>query len=187
MSDAALRSTPHYLTEAEYIALEMASDVRHEFVDGAMYAVTGTSKRHNLVAQRFTRRLADAAEGSGCRVWQESIRLRASSQRHYYPDVLVACGEEPENETAYTEDAPCLIVEVLSPSTTATDRREKRIAYCALPTVRHYLVVDAEKNVIEHHRRLDEETYDLLVHQPGDTIELSCPSGTLLDVGWLLA
>ena len=118
---------------------------------------------------------------------ERSIRLRASSGRHYYPDVLVACGDEPENETAYTEDAPCLIVEVLSPSTTATDRREKRIAYCALPTVRHYLVVDAEKNVIEHHRRIDEETYDLFVHRPGDTIELSCPPGARLDVGWLLA
>ena len=187
MSDAALRDTPHYLTEAEYVALEKASPIRHEFVDGAMYAMTGTSKRHNLVAQRFTRRLADAAEGTGCRVWQESIRLRASSQRHYYPDVLVACGDEPENDTAYIEDEPCLIVEVLSPSTTATDRREKRIAYCSLPTLRHYLVVDAEKDVIEHHRRLDDETFDLLMHTPGDMIELACPAGATLDVAWLLA
>ena len=60
MSDAALRDTPHYLTEAEYVALEKASPIRHEFVDGAMYAMTGTSKRHNLVTCRFTRRLADA-------------------------------------------------------------------------------------------------------------------------------
>lgn len=60
MSDAALRDTPRYLTEAEYVALEKASPIRHEFVDGAMYAMTGTSKRHNLVTCRFTRRLADA-------------------------------------------------------------------------------------------------------------------------------
>ena len=78
-------------------------------------------------------------------------------------------------------------MEVLSPSTTATDRREKRIAYCSLPTLRHYLVVDSGKDVIEHHRRIDEETFDLLMHTPGDMIELECPPGAMVDVAWLLA
>ena len=187
MSSPGLHDTPHYLTEAEYVGLEKASSVRHEFVDGAMYAMTRTSKRHNIVTRRFTRRFEDVSEGTGCRVWQESIRLRTSALRHYYPDVLVACGDEPQDDTAYIEDEPCLIVEVLSPSTTATDRREKRVAYCSMPSLRHYLVVDAEDDVIEHHRRLDAETFDVLVHHPGDLIELACPAGASLDVAALLA
>lgn len=69
----------------------------------------------------------------------------------YYPDVVVACGEEPEDP--YVEDAPCFLVEVLAPNTESTDRREKLIAYRRLPGLRAYLIVAQNERVVERHFR----------------------------------
>nr|MBA3793598.1 Uma2 family endonuclease [Rubrobacter sp.] len=105
--------------------MEKTATVRHEYVAGEVYAMTGASRRHNRIAGNVYRRLADAAAGGPCRVYMETVKLRKDI--FYYPEVMVACGSEPENP--YYEDAPCLVVEVVSPSTESTDRREKLAAY----------------------------------------------------------
>lgn len=141
---------------AEYRELEEGSSVRHEYVGGEVYAMTGATRRHHRICGNIFRRLSDAADGSPCRVSMESVRLEVSGEVvpggvAYYPDVMVAC--EPEPEDPYIEDAPCLVAEVLSPSSLSTDRREKLLVYRNIPTVQMYLVVDPESRRVERHFR----------------------------------
>lgn len=136
----------------DYLEMEKTATVRHEYVAGEVYAMTGASRRHNRIAGNVYRRLADAAAGGPCRVYMETVKLRKDI--FYYPDVMVACGSEPENP--YYEDAPCLVVEVVSPSTESTDRREKLAAYKRVPGLKAYLILEQERMRVERHFR-DEE------------------------------
>lgn len=136
----------------DYLEMEKTATVRHEYVAGEVYAMTGASRRHNRIAGNVYRRLADAAAGGPCRVYMETVKLRKDI--FYYPEVMVACGSEPENP--YYEDAPCLVVEVVSPSTESTDRREKLAAYKRVPGLKAYLILEQERMRVERHLR-DEE------------------------------
>jgi Uma2 family endonuclease len=95
----------------------------------------------------------------------------------YYPDVMVACGPGPANE--YVEDAPCLVVEVLSPSTEHIDRREKRVAYQQIASVRAYLIVDQERRVVDWYARGDDGAWTHVTLVEQGEIALACPAVTL--------
>jgi Uma2 family endonuclease len=166
------------LTEDQYLAMELASDQRHELADGVVRAMTGASRRHNEIAGNLYIALRAANRGGDCRVAVEGVRLRVTAKRHYYPDVMVSCAAPDDNE--YTESQPCLIAEILSPTTTTIDRGEKRIAYFAIPTMRHYLIIDNDGAFIEHHTRTDEtNNWTITIARPGDTINITCPPTTL--------
>ncbi len=144
--------TPHgSFTVEEYLKLEESASVKHEYVAGEIHAMVGSSRRHNRIAGNIYRRLADAAEDGPCRVYMSDVKLRAAEDVVYYPDVMVACGPEPDDP--YVESEPCLVVEVASPGTETTDRREKLAAYKRLPSLRAYLIVVQERAWIERHWR----------------------------------
>ena len=181
MSEAAL----DFLTEEEFIAFEMASADRHEFIDGTTRAMTGASIRHNDVAGNLFVLLRGAAKGSGCKVNMEGVRLKVNSRRHYYPDVMVTC-EDPSDTHAHS--APFLIAEVLSPSTTLIDRGEKRIAYMAMPSLRHLLLIDLEANSIEHMWRHNADDPWFFEFGTADTeLHITCPSVATLSVNDIFA
>ncbi|MGH3090260.1 MAG: Uma2 family endonuclease, partial [Rubrobacteraceae bacterium] len=79
----------HPLTVEEYLELEESSTVRHEYVGGEIHAMTGGSYRHNTIAVNILRKLADAAEGSSCRVYVSDMKVRIEDAPFYYPDVMV--------------------------------------------------------------------------------------------------
>lgn len=135
----------------EYLELEEAATTKHEYVGGVIHALAGASDRHNRIALNIASRLLGAARGGQCRVYMSDMKLQASDEIFYYPDVMVACGEEPENP--YLEDAPCLVVEVVSPSTESIDRREKLQAYRSIASLEAYLIVDQEQRRVERHWR----------------------------------
>lgn len=164
------------LTLDEYFALEDASSVRHEYVAGAIYAMSGETRRHNRIALNVAARLLATARGGPCRVSMEGVKLRIGNVV-YYPDVMVACRPEPADSRL--EDAPCLVVEVLSPSTRTTDQREKAVAYRTIPTLGAYLVVDHDRRAVERHWRGEggEWRRDTIV-EPGDVL-LPCLGLTL--------
>jgi Uma2 family endonuclease len=135
------------VTVEEYLDLERASSVRNEYVAGTMYALAGASKRHNLIAGNVFRTLGSAAAGGSCRVYMSDVKLRASEDVFYYPDVMVACG--PEGSDPFVEDAPCLVIEVASPSTATTDRREKLVAYKRLQTLESYVIVEQDRRHVQ--------------------------------------
>jgi len=134
----------------EYFDLEERSATRHEYVDGEVFAMSGVTRRHNAIAGNIYIRLRTAARGGLCRVHISDVKLRAE-RVIYYPDVLVACGPEPADERI--EDAPCLVVEVLSPSTEATDRREKLMVYKSIRGLRSYLIVDQMQRRVDRYWR----------------------------------
>jgi Uma2 family endonuclease len=138
------------LTLEEYLAFEEESPIRHEYVAGEVYAMSGPTTRHNTVSLNIHRYLHAAARRRGCRVFVEAIKLHIFD-RVYYPDVMVACGDAAEVELIVEE--PSLVVEVTSPSTRATDRREKLEAYMRVASLRLYLIVDQRrKHVIVYAR-----------------------------------
>jgi Uma2 family endonuclease len=173
------------LTENDYVEFELSSSDRHEYVDGTTRAMSGASIRHNDVALNLAVALRAAARGSDCKVNIEGVRLRVNSRRHYYPDVMVTC--EAAGDT-HMHTAPCLVAEVLSPTTESIDRGEKRLAYMAMPSLRHLLLIDLVNETIEHVWRVNEgDPWFFEIGSPGTQLHLSCPSTTTLDVNHVFA
>jgi len=138
---------PHKLpTVKEYLALEGDSTVRHEYVAGMIYAHAGGTSRHNAIATNVLAALWNAARGGPCRVYGSDMRLRAADDVFYYPDVMVVCGDNEAGDEALYQHAPCLVVEVTSPSTEPIDRREKAFTYRKMPSLQAYLVVDQNRS-----------------------------------------
>jgi Uma2 family endonuclease len=145
------------LTVEEYLKLEESATVRHEYVGGEIFAMVGATKLHNRIIVNITGRLWEAARGGDCRVYSESVKLRVAEDVIYYPDVMVACG--PEGDDPLVEDTPCLVIEVASPSTETTDRREKLAAYKRMTRLEAYLIVSQNRRWVERHFRAEDGTW----------------------------
>ena len=138
----------------EFLAFEEASPIRHEYVAGEVFAMSGVTTRHNLINFNVARLLHQAARRRGCRVFIAEVMLRAANDRFYYPDAIVACGRAAEVERIVTE--PTAVVEVTSPSTRATDRREKLDAYQRIPSLRSYVIVEQRRRHALVYTRVDD-------------------------------
>lgn len=142
-----------YMTVEEYLAFEEQSPIRHEYVDGAIYAMSGASKNHARIAGNIFSHLNALLYGKKCEPYIVDVKLKASSSRYYYPDVVVTCeaaAEDPEDE--YLIIQPILIVEVLSPSTQRTDKVEKFNSYQQIPGLLEYIIVAQEEIKVEVYR-----------------------------------
>jgi Uma2 family endonuclease len=157
----------------EYLRLEETSEIRHEYVGGYLYAMTGASKRHNRLIFNIQNQISDAADAQGCEVYSSSVKVEVSERVIYYPDLLVTCDTHADD--AYISRRPCLVVEVLSPSTSRTDRREKFLAYDRISTLRAYLIVHQDTQLIERNWR-DNETDGWRTQLiSGGVVPLPCP------------
>lgn len=148
-------STPLYLSPEQYLLDENdnASGIRHEYVNGQVYAMAGASRGHNRIAGRFFLRLSTHLENSRCEVFQSDMKVgiqRKDDTRFYYPDLQVSC--EEENATYYNT-SPCLIVEVLSESTARKDRTEKLLAYQGISSLQEYVLCSQDTAHVEVYRR----------------------------------
>ena len=142
------------LTVDEYLIAERDASVRHEYLNGALVAMAGGSRAHNLLASRLSRLLGNHLEGTPCRVYQSDMKVRIeTANRFYYPDVMVCCNPVAEEPDEYYETAPCLIVEVLSPRTASTDDSEKRVNYQTLTSLQEYLLLDPTGRTAVLYRR----------------------------------
>lgn len=147
-----LPAQPSYLPPEDYLAGEEAASVKHEYVDGEVYAMSGASEKHNRIAGNAFFHFRAATRGKTCGAFMADMKLRLVEQNlFYYPDVMLAC--DPEDDHPLYKTRPCVIVEVLSPSTAATDRREKWHAYRNLPSLQAYLMADAEARSVEYYLR----------------------------------
>lgn len=130
-----------YITEQDYLEREVQAEIRHEYVDGMVYAMAGTSRRHNRIAFNIAFRMRLALGEKPCDVYLSDVKVRAQRAKvYYYPDVVVGCQQQAELDEYYL-DHPCLIVEVTSESTEWKDYAEKLIAYQKLEAVQAYLIV----------------------------------------------
>jgi Uma2 family endonuclease len=144
-----------YWTVEEYLEFEKTSPVRHEYVDGEIYAMAGESKNHNRIAGRIFSIFDQHLAGSRCEAFIENVKVKVRPSLYYYPDVVVTCEPDVvvEDDDDYIIDDPVLIVEDLSKSTARTDRNEKLREYKNLPNLREYVIVSQRHVQVEVHRR----------------------------------
>lgn len=138
------------MTFDEFLDWEVAQEDRFEFIDGMVYAMSGGSLLHNVIAGNIFAHLWGAAGGGPCRAYQEAAKLSGDDEI-FYPDVMVVC--EPDGADEYMAYRPCVLVEVLSPSTAHLDRGRKLVIYQSLPSLRTYLIVRQEYQHVERHWR----------------------------------
>lgn len=169
-----MQPKPARRSPAEYLEWELKSPVKHEYVDGEVYAMSGASRRHNLIVGNLLRRALNAsAEQKHCQVFGSDMRVQVDARNsYYYPDVSACCDPDDRDELYVT--SPCLIIEVLSPSTASIDRREKRASYATLPSLRDYIIVDQDRLRVELYRRESHGWGGYILNQPDDLVELSC-------------
>jgi Uma2 family endonuclease len=151
-----------FIPVADYLAGEPLSDIRHEYIDGEVYAMAGESKAHNTVSGNVYMALRRHLRGSSCRAYMENVKVQVKQAHHesyYYPDIQVVCGEIAENP--YYETAPVLIVEVLSPSTERYDRADKFHAYRQLDSLREYVLIAQDTPRVEVYRRAKQWEWEL--------------------------
>jgi Uma2 family endonuclease len=160
------------LTVEEYLRFEETALVKHEYVYGTVYAMSGTRIRHNLIVSNIHLRLWNASRGGSCMAIREDVKLQVSDEVIYYPDVVLVC--TPQDEDAAVVTDACLVVEVTSASTAATDRREKLVNYKKLPSLRAYLIVDHRRRRVERHWRDDTGEWRQAAVTGGEPIPLPC-------------
>lgn len=140
-----------YLSVTAYLEGERDGSVRHEYVDGQVYAMAGSSDRHNRISINFTSRLDAHLTTSSCDVFMADMKIMVAPVVFYYPDVVVTCDNPiPDN---YYRTEPRLIVEVLSPSTERIDRNEKLFAYRRVSSLEEYVLVSQDRTLVEIYRR----------------------------------
>ena len=157
---AALRLGDYYVTEDEYLAAEELSEVRHEYLAGAVYAMAGASRPHNRIAGNINRNLGNQLSGKRCEAFSTDLKLRIRKAPHltfyYYPGVVVDCSGSDSNFV----EAPTVVFEILSEGTARTDRGEKLTNYQSLSSLKVYVIVDQFRAAVTVHRR-DAETWTM--------------------------
>lgn len=167
------------LTPEEYFAWEEHQLFRHEYLNGEIYAMSGGTINHSDIAGNVLILLKTHMRGSGCKVLNSDARVNILKTTDYvYPDISVTCDDRDKTTTQYIT-YPCLIVEVLSPSTEAYDRGNKFKMYRRNPQLQEYLLVDSEAISIDLFRRATQDTWQILNYQAGSSIELKSVNLTL--------
>ena len=168
MNQPALAKT--LLSHEDYLAMELTSPVKHEYVDGNIYAMTGTSDLHNIISLNIASILRNHLKGSPCRVFMADVKVKLDqSDAYYYPDVMVSCEKSPN---PYFREQPSLIVEVLSPTTAKFDAGDKRRDYQSLPSLQDYVLAATDCMDVRVWRR-EESDWKVTIYTDGMMIPLS--------------
>jgi Uma2 family endonuclease len=149
--------TEGFVTVDEYLEGELHSEVRHEYIGGQVYAMSGGSEAHNMLSGNLYSALREHFRGKPCKVFMADMKLRlsiAEDDIFYYPDVLVTC--DSSDDAKYYKTKPSVLVEVLSPSTERLDRREKFLSYQRLPSLEEYVLIDQEQMRVTLFRKTNE-------------------------------
>ena len=153
-----------FISPAEYLEGEKAARVRHEYIDGAVYAMAGGTKAHNLISFNLARALHGHLRNTPCRVFIGDVKVHVAwdwRERFYYPDVVVGC--TAGDNDPYVVEQPKLIVEVLPHSTEREDRSDKFYAYRHLASLEEYVLVAQDLRRVEVYRR--ETGWDLDLYE----------------------
>ena len=154
----------------DYLEGEKESPIRHEYVDGHVFAMAGASDRHNLIAGTVYARLLDLLSSGPCRAFISDMKVMVQPSVYYYPDVVVAC--DPPGGDPYTRTQPILVIEVTSPSTQRADRFEKLPAYKRIASLVECVLISQVQMFVEVHRRAGGEWETELLTRPEDQLRL---------------
>lgn len=142
----------YQITEQDYLHNELQSQIKHEFIDGELFAMVGASSAHNLISLNIATELRTHLKGKPCRPYVNDMKVRIEGN-YYYPDVLVDCSDIADD--AYFAETPILIIEVLSESTKQYDKTFKLQQYKKIATLQEYVMIEQNNALVEVVSRLD--------------------------------
>ncbi len=160
-----------YISENEYLQGELQSDVRHEYVDGSTYAMSGAKVAHNRIATNVLLSVGSQLKGHPCEVFNSDMKVRIQLKDHtrfYYPDAMVVC--ESNDRDALFQDKPVILFEVLSDSTRRVDTGEKFDAYLKIESLTHYVLLETDQLTAVVYERGHTEWERSHLTTPNDTI-----------------
>lgn len=161
-----------YMSPQEYLEWERTQELRYEYIDGEVVAMTGGTKPHNRIALNLATGLDGFLAEKGCDVYIADVKVQISpSGPYHYPDVVVTC-DPRDRESNELVEYPCLIVEVLSPSTEAIDRGKKFTRYRRLDTLKEYILIQSEEIGVECFRRNEQGLWVFYSYSTGETLTL---------------
>lgn len=177
------------VTYEQYLEREIASETKHEYIAGVVYAMAGGTPEHARLQANVTAALVSALRGRPCAVFSSDLRVRIeATDRATYPDITVVCGSmETSAVDRHAVTNPTLLVEVTSESTEADDRGDKFAHYRHIPSLVEYVLVSGRTQRIEVWRRNERDRWELAEEgTPGATLTLASVEAHL-DVASLYA
>ena len=179
-------SVPEYppkMTVEEYLEWEAKQELRHEYIDGEIFAMTGGSIPHTKIYLNFYRALYSHLRSRGCEAYVADVKVQASkNNRYFYPDLVVTCDAQDLQSRDFIQ-SPKVIVEVLFPSTANYDRGEKFKYYRQISSLQEYVLVDSEQVSVEVFHRGEGQMWLYYAYSDGEEIELpSLEFKTLIEV-----
>ncbi|KJH71500.1 Uma2 family endonuclease [Aliterella atlantica] len=186
-----------YMTPEEYLEWQETQELRYEYVDGVVYAkdevygMTGGTLAHNDIALNLYSALRSPIRTKGCRVNVADVKVQtAETGAFFYPDVLISCDSRDKIATKFVR-FPCLIAEILSPSTEAYDRVAKFAQYRRLESLREYVLISSEKVSVDIFRLNGSHKWELTPYSAGEIVQFTsinfeCPIELLYEAVELL-
>lgn len=159
----------NHLSPEEYLKMELASPIKHEYVVGEIFAMTSTSDSHNTISLNLAFILREHLRGTPCRVFMSDLKLKvATADAYFYPDLMITCETAPDS---HYREQPKLVIEVLSDSTAKFDREDKRQIYQALESLQEYVLVAQSFMDVRVYRR-SADGWDMTIYTDGAVIPL---------------
>jgi Uma2 family endonuclease len=169
------------ISESEYLKLEKAAREKHEYVAGRVFAMVGATAAHSIIVGNLHGNLFAPVKQAGCNSFISDMKVKVEVLRsYYYPDLMVSC--EPLKPEALFLTAPCLIIEVLSPSTTNVDRREKLIAYRSIASLKEYALFSQDQKQVELYRKDSDGNWHCQVYEGSEKLRLSALGSVTIDL-----
>ncbi len=170
------RVSNYRMTPEEYLALEAKSSIKHEYIDGVAYAMTGTTGTHNTISLNVAFSLRTHLRGAGCNVYMSDVKAQLSIRNnYYYPDVIVTC-DPADMQDDLSARFPKLIVEVLSDSTEKFDRGDKFFDYQSFESLEEYVLINTRHKRVEVFRRAEGKLWLLQIYKDNDDIPVEFKS-----------
>jgi Uma2 family endonuclease len=159
------------MSAEEYLVWEATQEERYEYWDGEVVMMSGATRNHNRISLNFSKLLDNALADRSCEVYIVDVKVQVEpGQKYFYPDVVVTC-DQRDTDPQWVQ-FPCLIIEVLSPSTEAADRGKKFAKYRQSPTLQEYVLVQVTQPGVEVFRRNEQGKWVLSEYNLGDILRL---------------
>lgn len=169
----AIPEQPQKMTIEEYLEWEPQQEIRYEFLNGEVFAMTGGTIPHNDIILNFYTNLHSHLRGRDYRINVLDVKVQVTPQSpYYYPDVIVSCDPEDLRAIKFYKN-PKLIAEVLSPGTSSKDRGEKFTYYISMPSLQEYILIDSEKISVERYFRGEGRMWLYYPYKAGDIVTFS--------------
>lgn len=167
---------PHQapMSVEEYLVLDRSSlDTRYEYIDGVVTMLVGGTSNHARISVNIINQLYMALEGKSCRVFNSDLKVRVSPTRYVYPDAFVSCAaDDLERGDSDIFQHPCIVIEVLSPTTESYDRIKKFSYYRDCPSIQEIVLVSTQEMAVDLYRRASDKLWALHLFRPGDEVDL---------------